>query len=74
MERMSDMKFFTLNKKPKVYNIAIASIIMLMVFFILYTMNKPDLILASFMVYFVTVLIMLKDAFFKQLKYNPLFI
>lgn len=71
MERMSDMKFFTLNKKPKVYNIAIASIIMLMVFFILYTMNKPDLILASFMVYFVTVLIMLKDAFFKQLKYNP---
>ena len=71
MERISDMKFFTLNKKPKVYNIAIASIIMLMVFFILYTMNKPDLILASFMVYFVTVLIMLKDAFFKQLKYNP---
>ena len=71
MERMSDMKFFTLNKKPKVYNIAIASVIMLMVLFILYTMNKPDLILASFMVYFVTVLIMLKDAFFKQLKYNP---
>ena len=71
MERISDMKFFTLNKKPKVYNIAIASVIMLMVLFILYTMNKPDLILASFMVYFVTVLIMLKDAFFKQLKYNP---
>ena len=65
------MKYFTLDKKPKVYNIGIASLIMLGLFLILFYLNKPDLIIVSFVVYFVAVLIMLATAFYKQLQYNP---
>ena len=65
------MKYFSLNKKPKVYNIAIASIILFIVLLILFYLNKPSLIIVSFIVYFISVLYMLADAFIKQLKYNP---
>ena len=65
------MKYFSLDKKPKVYNIAIASIILFIVLLILFYLNKPSLIIVSFIVYFISVLYMLADAFIKQLKYNP---
>ena len=64
------MKYFSLDKKPTVYNIGIASIVMFIVFLVLFYLNKPSLIIASFNVYFVAVLFMLAQAFIKQLKHN----
>lgn len=64
------MKYFSLDKKPTVYNIGIASIVMFIVFLVLFYLNKPSLIIASFIVYFIVVLFMLAQAFIKQLKYN----
>ena len=68
------MRFDTRDKKPKLYHILLLSVLAAAV---LGALNLPDgaeHVLTSFLVldvYFLAVWILLLDAFFKQLQYNP---
>ncbi len=68
------LRFDTRDKKPKVWNILIASVVMVAVmFFLLRDPGHVRLPLVSvlFVVYLVVVLVFLIRAFFHQLQYNP---
>lgn len=68
------MKFDTLDKKPKLYNIAIASAATVLIIVLLYFIKPQNLISISAIVidlYLVVVIFFLVRAFFLQLRYNP---
>ena len=66
-------KFDTLDKKPKVWNIAILSAIVvpLVAILILLPGTHPVLIEGVLIAYFALVIVFLLDAFVKQIHYNP---
>ncbi len=69
-----DLKFDTRHKKPTVWNIAFLSAVMLAgVVFLLLFGGEDALIMADLLtvLYCVLVIVLLMDAFFKQLQYNP---
>ena len=69
-----DLKFDTRHKKPTVWNIAFLSAVMLAgVVFLLIFGGEDALLMADLLtvLYCVLVIVLLMDAFFKQLQYNP---
>ena len=70
---MIDLKLDTLGKKPKVYNIAVLSAVMLAALVLLIVFGKEKLIRISCLLaaaYFLSVSVMLLRAFFLQIRYN----
>ena len=68
------MRFDTRDKKPKLYHILLLSVLAAAVLGVLNAAEGAEHVLASFFVldvYFLIVIILLLDAFFKQLQYNP---
>ena len=68
------MKFDTRDKKPKLYHILLLSVLAAAVLGVLNLPDGAEHVLTSFLVldvYFLAVWILLLDAFFKQLQYNP---
>ncbi len=68
------MRFDTRNKKPKVYNIAVLSVIAAVICILLAKTGAEAHALAIsgiLVLYFLIVLIMLISAFIKQIQYNP---
>ncbi len=71
---MEKLKFDTLHKKPKVWNIAILTCITAVLTAVLACMGlKRNMIAISVLhvVYFLIVILLLVRAFFRQLRYNP---
>ncbi len=69
-----DLKFDTRHKKPTVWNIAFLSAVMLAgVVFLLLFGGEEALLMADLLtvLYCALVIVLLMDAFFKQLQYNP---
>ena len=68
------MRFDTLDKKPKVWNIAVAAVIAIAIEFVVfrtsgnYSLGFACVVLALFLI---VVMAMLANAFVKQLRYNP---
>lgn len=65
--------FGSLDKKPRVWNIAIISLIEIVLLFVLFSL-KPiniSLIFISLFIYLVLVIVLFINALIKQLKYNP---
>ena len=70
---MIDLKLDTLRKKPKVYNIAVLSAVMLTALVLLIALGGERLIRLSCLVtaaYFLAVTVLLIRAFFLQMRYN----
>ena len=70
---MIDLKLDTLRKKPKVYNIAVLSAVMLTALVLLIALGGERLIRFSCLVtaaYFLAVTVLLIRAFFLQMRYN----
>ena len=68
------MRFDTRDKKPKLYHVLALSVLAAAVLGVLNAAEGAEHVLASFFVldvYFLIVIILLLDAFFKQLQYNP---
>lgn len=68
------MRFDTRDKKPKLYHILALSVLAAAVLGVLNAAEAAEHVLASFLVldsYFLIVIVLLLDAFFKQLQYNP---
>ncbi|MBQ1742400.1 MAG: YdcF family protein [Oscillospiraceae bacterium] len=68
------MRFDTRDKKPKLYHILLLSVLAAAVLGVLNLPDGAEHMLTSFLVldvYFLAVWILLLDAFFKQLQYNP---
>jgi len=68
------MRFDTRDKKPKLYHILLLSVLAAAVLGVLNLPDGAEHVLTSFLVldvYFLAVWILLLDAFFKQLQYNP---
>ena len=68
------IRFDTLDKKPKVWNILILTVIMLIVSAVLTLVGGKNFMMAQlilFGLYLLTVIVFLCDAFFKQVRYNP---
>ena len=68
------MNFDTLDKKPKLYNVLIASVILILAIVILQILRPDNLGLISgiaLIIYLILVIIFLVRAFFRQLRYNP---
>ena len=68
------MRFDTRDKKPKLYHILLLSVLAAAVLGALKLPDGAEHMLTSFLVldvYFLAVWILLLDAFFKQLQYNP---
>ena len=65
--------FDTLDKKPKVWNIAILSLITVAVLLVMLSGQTPDLsaIAVIFSLYLLAVIVLLIRAFIRQLRYNP---
>ena len=68
------MKFYTREKKPKVYSIAVLTAAAALLLFVV-VQGAPELLLPYgnliLTVYFAGVILLLLDAFRKQLQYNP---
>ena len=68
------MKFYTREKKPKVYSIAVLTAAAALLLFAV-VQGAPELLLPYgnliLTVYFAGVILLLLDAFRKQLQYNP---
>ena len=68
------MKFDTRDKKPKLWNIAALSVVLLAVLAVFIRLGADvygAAISVCFIVYYVIVLVLLLSAFFKQIQYNP---
>ena len=68
------MRFDTRDKKPKLYHILLLSVLTAALLGVLNLPDGAEHMLTSFLVldvYFLAVWILLLDAFFKQLQYNP---
>lgn len=67
------IRFDTLNTKPKLTNVLIASVVTAVITAVMFLSGKANGINVSivFMLYFITVLCFLVNAFIRQLRYNP---
>ncbi len=77
-EKRNDMgkltAFDTRDKKPALWNVAgLTAVVAAVCIFLIYNGGQKNAIAANFVLclYFLTVIILLMDAFFKQLQYNP---
>lgn len=68
------LRFFSRDKKPKIYNIGILTLILLAVILVISLLDishKGTTVCYIFLLYFIAVFILLLRAFIQQLQYNP---
>jgi len=68
------IRFDTLDKKPKVWNILILSVIMVVISAVLTLLGGKNFFMVQlvlFGIYLLAVIVLLCDAFLKQVRYNP---